>query len=147
MIAWPLTVGLVVVAVLQLAVQYRLNYWNRDFFNALARHDGDTLWRQVAVFALAIMSVGLSVISVWTRMTTQRKWRQWLRRIIRRLIARTGRVRRLYAVGTVPPSMTYSVPVMEPARGETRKVTRSATSVGLDGRPIGMPPSEAIRPF
>ena len=79
MIAWPLTVGLVVIAVLQLAVQYRLNYWNRDFFNALARHDGDTLWRQVAVFApFAIMSVGLSVISVWMRMTTQRKWRQWL---------------------------------------------------------------------
>jgi vitamin B12/bleomycin/antimicrobial peptide transport system ATP-binding/permease protein len=79
MIAWPLTVGLVVIAVLQLAVQYRLNYWNRDFFNALARHDGDTLWRQVAVFApLAIMSIGLSVISVWTRVTTQRKWRQWL---------------------------------------------------------------------
>ena len=79
MIAWPLTVGLVVIAVLQLAVQYRLNYWNCDFFNALARRDGDTLWRQVAVFApFAIMSVGLSVISVWTRMTTQRKWRQWL---------------------------------------------------------------------
>ena len=79
MIAWPLTVSLVVIAVLQLAVQYRLNYWNRDFFNALARHDGDTLWRQVALFApLAIMSVGLSVISVWARMTTQRKWRQWL---------------------------------------------------------------------
>ena len=79
MIAWPLTVGLVVIAVLQLAVQYRLNYWNRDFFNALARHDGNTLWRQAAVFApLAIISVGLSVISVWTHMTTQRKWRQWL---------------------------------------------------------------------
>ena len=27
---------------------------------------------------LAIISVGLSVISVWTRMTTQRKWRQWM---------------------------------------------------------------------
>jgi putative ATP-binding cassette transporter len=79
MIAWPLTVSLVIVAVLQLAVQYRLNYWNRDFFNALARHDGDTLWRQAALFApLAIMSVGLSVVSVWTHMTTQRKWRQWL---------------------------------------------------------------------
>ena len=79
MIAWPLTVGLVVIAVLQLGVQYRLNYWNRDFFNALARRDGDALWGQIAVFApFAIMSVGLSVISVWTRMTTQRKWRQWL---------------------------------------------------------------------
>jgi vitamin B12/bleomycin/antimicrobial peptide transport system ATP-binding/permease protein len=79
MIAWPLTIGLVVIAVLQLAVQYRLNYWNRDFFNALARRDGGTLWRQVLVFApLAIISVGLSVVSVWARMTTQRKWRQWL---------------------------------------------------------------------
>jgi vitamin B12/bleomycin/antimicrobial peptide transport system ATP-binding/permease protein len=79
MIAWPLTVGLVVIAVLQLAVQYRLNYWNRDFFNALARRDGHTLWHQVGVFApLAIISVGLAVVSVWGRMTTQRKWRQWL---------------------------------------------------------------------
>ena len=39
MVAWPLTVGLVVIAVSQLTVQYRLNYWNRDFFNALARRD------------------------------------------------------------------------------------------------------------
>jgi putative ATP-binding cassette transporter len=79
MIAWPLTVSLVVIAVFQLAVQYRLNYWNRDFFNALASRDSNTLWRQVFVFApLAMASVALSVISVWTRMTTQRKWRQWL---------------------------------------------------------------------
>src|SRR3984885_10490399 len=77
MIAWPLTVGLVAIAVVQLAVQYRLNYWNRDFFNALARRDGDTLWGQVTVFVpLAILSVALSVVSVWARMTTQRKWRQ-----------------------------------------------------------------------
>jgi vitamin B12/bleomycin/antimicrobial peptide transport system ATP-binding/permease protein len=79
MVAWPLTVGLVAIAISQLFVQYRLNYWNRDFFNALARRDGDTLWGQVTVFVpLAIASVGLSVISVWGRMTTQRKWRQWL---------------------------------------------------------------------
>ena len=79
MIAWPLTIGLVAIAVSQLFVQYRLNYWNRDFFNALARRDGDTLWGQVTVFVpLAILSVGLSVVSVWARMTTQRKWRRWL---------------------------------------------------------------------
>jgi vitamin B12/bleomycin/antimicrobial peptide transport system ATP-binding/permease protein len=79
MVAWPLTIGLVAIAILQLFVQYRLNYWNRDFFNALARRDGDTLWGQVTVFVpLAIVSVALSVISVWARMTTQRKWRQWL---------------------------------------------------------------------
>lgn len=45
------------------------------------------------------------------------------------------------AVGTVPPSMMYSVPVMEAARGEARNAMRSATSSGLAGRPSGIPPS------
>lgn len=45
------------------------------------------------------------------------------------------------AVGTVPPSMTNSVPVTEPARGEATNAMRSATSLGLTGRPSGMPPS------
>src|SRR5690606_26248476 len=49
-----------------------------------------------------------------------------------------------YAVGTVPPSITYSVPVMVPARSEARKAIRLATSSGLDGRPIGIPPSESM---
>jgi hypothetical protein len=48
-------------------------------------------------------------------------------------------------VGTVPPSMTYSAPVIEAARGEARKATSSATSLGRAGRPIGMPPSESIK--
>jgi hypothetical protein len=54
---------------------------------------------------------------------------------------------RLYTVGMVPPSMTYSVPVIDAARGEARNATRSATSFGCAGRPSGMPPREAIRPL
>src|SRR3981189_1637150 len=50
-----------------------------------------------------------------------------------------------HTVGTVPPSITYSVPVIEAARGDARNATRSATSLGRAGRPIGMPPSELIR--
>ena len=46
------------------------------------------------------------------------------------------------AVGTVPPSMTYSVPVIAAALGEVRNAMRSATSRGLAGRPSGMPPSD-----
>src|SRR5688572_2260066 len=34
-LAWGLIALLVVITVLQLLVQYRLNLWNRDFFNAL----------------------------------------------------------------------------------------------------------------
>ena len=77
--AWLLTLSLLVMGVAQLVVQYRLNYWNRDFFNALERRDGIGLWNQAAIFVpLACLSVGLRVASVWGRMTTQRQWRQWL---------------------------------------------------------------------
>lgn len=48
------------------------------------------------------------------------------------------------AVGTVPPSMTYSAPVMVAARSEARKAIRFATSSGVEGRPIGIPPSDSM---
>lgn len=54
------------------------------------------------------------------------------------------RIRVRQAVGTVPPSITYSVPVMEPARGDATNAMRSATSRGLAGRPSGMPPSDRM---
>ena len=50
-------------------------------------------------------------------------------------------------VGTVPPSMTYSAPVIDAARDDARKATRNATSSGLAGRPMGIPPSESIKCF
>jgi vitamin B12/bleomycin/antimicrobial peptide transport system ATP-binding/permease protein len=77
--SWGLSFGLVAMALAQLAVQYRLNYWNRNFFNALERRDADGLWDQAVIFVpLACMSIALQVSAVWGRMTTQRKWREWL---------------------------------------------------------------------
>jgi vitamin B12/bleomycin/antimicrobial peptide transport system ATP-binding/permease protein len=77
--SWPLSFALLAVAISQLAVQYRLNYWNRDFFNAIEVRDGARLWHQAALFVpLAFLSVSLSVSAVWARMTTQRKWREWV---------------------------------------------------------------------
>src|SRR5260370_11671727 len=49
-------------------------------------------------------------------------------------------------VGMVPPSMTYSAPLMALARSGTRNATSSAASAGCAGRPIGMqPPVEPDR--
>jgi ABC-type uncharacterized transport system fused permease/ATPase subunit len=70
---------LVAVVVLQLYVQFRLNYWNRDFFNALESRDPDRLRIQALLLVpLCAASVALAVASVWGRMTVQRKWREWL---------------------------------------------------------------------
>ena len=65
-VSWLLTAALVAVALAQIAVQYRLNYWNRDFFNALGRRDAAQLWEEAWLFVpLASLSILLSVASVW----------------------------------------------------------------------------------
>lgn len=81
--AWGLTVFLVLLAVAQLVIQYQLNVWNRNFFDALERRDSVALWGQAQWFApLALLSIALASTSVWGRMTTQRKWREWSTRRI-----------------------------------------------------------------
>lgn len=77
--AWALVSLLAATVVLQLALQYRLNLWNRDFFNALERRDASGSWDQAQLLlALVASSVVLAIVAVWGRMTFQRRWRRWL---------------------------------------------------------------------
>lgn len=77
--AWFLVVLLISAVLLQLLVQYFLNFWNRDFFNAIEQKDGVELWKQAAHFVpLAAASLALALTSVWGRMRMQRTWRAWL---------------------------------------------------------------------
>lgn len=77
--AWLLVVALIATVLLQLLTQYRLNFWNRDFFNAIGFKDEAGLWSQALRFVpLAAASLALAVFSVWARMTLQRRWREWL---------------------------------------------------------------------
>ncbi|GLH86282.1 ABC transporter [Bradyrhizobium sp. SSBR45R] len=76
---WLLCAALVVLVVLQLYVQFRFNYWNRDFFDALEGRDPARLRQQaVLLIPLCLSSVVLAIVSVWGRMAMQRNWRQWL---------------------------------------------------------------------
>lgn len=55
---------------LQLLVQYWLNFWNCDFFDAIERKDAADLWAQALRFVpLAATNLALSIVSVWGRMT------------------------------------------------------------------------------
>ncbi len=77
--AWLLLAALIATVLLQLLTQYRLNFWNRDFFNAIGFKDETGLWSQALRFVpLAAASLALAVFSVWARMTLQRRWREWL---------------------------------------------------------------------
>jgi ABC-type uncharacterized transport system fused permease/ATPase subunit len=78
-IPWALIGFLVIGVVAQLVVQYRLNIWNRDFFNALERRDGKDILQQAYLLpALAASSIVLAAAAVWGRMSFQRLWREWL---------------------------------------------------------------------
>lgn len=77
--SWSLTALLILIVIGELFAEYWLNYWNRDFFNALEARDAQALQRQALLFLpLAGLSIGLALVSVWARMTTQRMWRQYL---------------------------------------------------------------------
>ncbi len=79
--AWLLCGSLFAIVVAQLVTQTWLNYWNRDFFDALEQHDASVLVRTaLAFFPLAALSTVLAMISVWGRMTAQRQWRRSLTR-------------------------------------------------------------------
>ena len=80
---WLLILLLVAIVLLELAVQYGLNLWFRDFFDAFGRRDAAGVWQETQIFiALVAASVALAIFSVWARMVTQRSWREWLSRYL-----------------------------------------------------------------
>jgi len=78
-----------VLVFLQLAAQFWLNLWNRDIFDALGKRDGASVLHQALLFIpIALTIVGLAIVAVYGRMTTQRKWRKWLtEHLIERMLA------------------------------------------------------------
>lgn len=76
---WLLVALLVGIVVAQLYVQFRFNYWNRDFFDGLEQRNSSLLQTQaILLIPLCCASIALEVASVWGRMTVQRCWRAWL---------------------------------------------------------------------
>lgn len=95
-VSWTLVALLIVIVLLQLLVQYSLNLWNRNFFDALGARDGAMLWTQARLFVpLVAASSALGLLSVWGRMTAQRKWRESVTRDLITRWLKNGRYRRL----------------------------------------------------
>lgn len=109
-VPWSLIGLLVVCVVLQLLVQYRLNLWNRDFFNALEVRNGREILHQTYLLpAFAAMSVALAVTAVWGRMTFQRTWRGWLtEHLLHRWLSNTN-YRRVDAGSPEPQFAEYRI--------------------------------------
>ncbi|MCE5316498.1 MAG: hypothetical protein LLG04_03935 [Parachlamydia sp.] len=78
-LAWFLCALLLILIIVQLYIQYRINFWNRDFFNALSTKNVAQVWHVGWLFVpLALSSILVAVLTVWAKMTAQRNWRKWL---------------------------------------------------------------------
>jgi vitamin B12/bleomycin/antimicrobial peptide transport system ATP-binding/permease protein len=78
-VAWLMTGGSVLIVLLQLFVQYRINIWNRDIFNAIENRDGAAVLYEAMIFVpLAVSGIALAILAVYGRMRAQRRWRAWL---------------------------------------------------------------------
>src|SRR5262249_5796387 len=78
-ISWIASVGLLLLIVCYVAVQYGINVWNRKIFDAIEKRDSATgVWLSAVFFPLALTSVMLGVAQVYARMGIQRRWRAWL---------------------------------------------------------------------
>ena len=99
--AWAITAAVVGLTLLQIAVQVRLNLWNRDFFDALDKRDHDRFLAQMSVFAvLALAGTAAAVLQLWARQTLQVWWRDWLvRHLQRRMLADSAHYRMQFLEG------------------------------------------------
>lgn len=78
-IAIALTTLLAVALVLKLMVDVGMNRWNRWFFDALERHDGQSALTAVIVFCgIVAGTAAVGVLIVRTREELQVRWRAWL---------------------------------------------------------------------
>ena len=78
-LAWIFSIGLLILIVANVGFQYGINVWNRAIFDAIEKRDSaSVLYLTGVFFPLAIGSVLLGVIQVFTRMGIQRRWRGWL---------------------------------------------------------------------
>ena len=109
-VPWTLIGLLILCVVAQLLVQYRLNVWNRDFFDALEKRNGAGIRHQTYLLpGLAACSIFLAAFAVWARMTFQRRWRGWLTAHLVGLWLENGNYRRLEAGSDEPQLAEYRI--------------------------------------
>src|SRR5215831_9799641 len=78
-LAWPFSIGLMLLIIGTVGFQYGINVWNRAIFDAIEKRDSATVFHLTALFfPLAIGSVAFGVAQVFARMKIQRRWRAWL---------------------------------------------------------------------
>ncbi len=82
-LAWPFSIGLLVMIGINVAFQYGVNVWNRGIFDAIEKRDASTVYSLASIFPPLVLGSVLIVTSqVYVRMRIQRRWRSWLTKVL-----------------------------------------------------------------
>jgi len=82
-LAWPFSIGLLVMIGINVAFQYGVNVWNRGIFDAIEKRDASTVYFLASIFpSLVLGSVLIVTSQVYVRMRIQRRWRSWLTKVL-----------------------------------------------------------------
>src|SRR5882724_3470357 len=98
--AWPFSIGLLILIVGNVCLQYGINVWNRAIFDGIEKRDSAAVFFLTGVFfPLALGSVLVGVAQVFARMGIQRRWRAWLTNAVLTRWLANGRYYQLNLVG------------------------------------------------
>src|SRR5215510_9891363 len=94
--------------VLNLITSYGMNLWTRGIFDALQERDSHAiLFLSMVYLPLLAASVAFTVLQVYARMTTQRRWREWLTNQLVDRWFKNGRYYHLNLVSGAPGNPEY----------------------------------------
>jgi putative ATP-binding cassette transporter len=78
-IARGLFVAIVILSLIDVWINVRLNTWRNDFYNALQEYDEPAFFYQLGLFTvLASLFIVLSVYQVYLQQMLQIRWRRWM---------------------------------------------------------------------
>ena len=77
--AWGMTAAVIALTLLQIGIQVRLNWWNKDFFDALEQRNWQAFVSQLLLFA-GWASAGMitAVYQLYMKQLLQLHWRRWV---------------------------------------------------------------------
>jgi vitamin B12/bleomycin/antimicrobial peptide transport system ATP-binding/permease protein len=76
---WILSGAILLIVLVELYIKIRINTWNRSLFDALEKKDAaEVLIQSFVYIGLLVVSVIAALTNVYSRMTIERHWREWL---------------------------------------------------------------------
>jgi vitamin B12/bleomycin/antimicrobial peptide transport system ATP-binding/permease protein len=100
--SWVLSGILLLIVLVSLVASYSMNVWNRVIFDALEKRDSATVVKlSILYLPLLAASVFLTISQLWARMTMQRRWREWLNKLLIDRWLTNGRYYQLNLLGSV----------------------------------------------